>query len=285
MMRILKAILIALAVIVILTNGLILFLRFYWFPRQEAKKTSEEIFLTDDEIQPTSKDITQKPGYIYCPILLYHHIAKVEPQQSYFVSPATFDQQLKWLSDNGYETIRQDDLYLAMNRKKKLPAKPVIISFDDGDHDQYENALPILKKYGFLAVFYLKLNNIEKSGGMSWKEIKELRDAGMEIGSHTVNHDALTSLSTDQIKYELLESKKVLEDNLGIKIFHFAYPGGNYNAEIEKAVADAGYSTAASTRRNAYQQIGGDLYLLPRIHIDDEIPTFENWVLGNNASY
>ncbi|PIP51028.1 hypothetical protein COX11_00800 [Candidatus Berkelbacteria bacterium CG23_combo_of_CG06-09_8_20_14_all_41_73] len=61
-MRILKAILIALAVIVILTNGLILFLRFYWFPRQEAKKTSEEIFLTDDEIQPTSKDITQNPA-------------------------------------------------------------------------------------------------------------------------------------------------------------------------------------------------------------------------------
>jgi len=282
-MKILKGILIALAIVVVLIDILILFLKYFWFPRQEAKNTN--VVLEESEIQSPTAGIPQKPGYIYCPILLYHHIASVSPQQSYFVSPAIFAEQMKWLSDNGYQSIKMTDLYVALSRRQKLPAKPVIISFDDGNHDQYENALPILKKYNFSAIFYIKLNNVEKSGGMSWQELRNLLDAGMEIGSHTVNHDALTSLSTDKVKYELSESKKILEDNLKIEISSFAYPGGSYNSDIEKAVADAGYKTAVSTRRNAYQKISGDLFLLPRIHIDDEMPTFENWVLGNNASY
>lgn len=279
--KILKGVLVFLAVAIVLIDGLIVFLKFYWFPYQE-RKNNQNVVLEESKIQPSSLNIPKKIGYVYCPILLYHHIAKVEPQDSYSVSPEIFDQQMKWIKDNGYTVISYDDFYLAMSRKKPLPEKPVIITFDDGVHDQYQNGFPILQKYGFSAMFFLKMNNIGKGGGLIWTEIKKMRDAGMEIGSHSVNHDNMAKMDLTTMRTELVDSKKTLEQNLGIDVKYFAYPGGAYSATTETETKAAGYLSAMTTKHEVYHKIGGDFFAVSRIHIDDEIPTFIDWIQGKN---
>ena len=278
--KVLKVILITLAVFILLVDAFILLLKFWWFPKQERDLAN--IVLEDDKIQPTTLNIPKKFGYVYCPILLYHHIAKVEPQDSYSVSPEIFDQQMKWLLDNGYKVIKFDDYYRAMNKKRSLPAKPVVITFDDGDHDQYASGFPILQKYGFSAMFFLKINNIGKSGGLSWQEIKKMRDAGMEIGSHSVNHDSMSKMDLETMRHELTDSKKTLAQNLGIDVNYFAYPGGAFSATTETETKTAGYLSAVSTKHEVYHKFSQDLFAVPRIHIDDEMPTFVDWIQGKN---
>lgn len=279
--KILKGVLISLAAVVVLINLLILYLKFW--PAISAKKTLPDVVLQEDEIQPTTENITKKAGYIYCPILLYHHIAKVVPQDSYSVSPEIFGQQMKWLENNGYTVIKYDDFYQAMNKKKTLPPKPVVISFDDGVLDQYQSAFPILKQYNYSAMFFIKLNNVgEGKGGMTWQMLKDLSDAKMEIGSHSINHDSMSNMDLTTMRSELTDSKKTLEQNLGLDINYFAYPGGAFSSTTETETKAAGYISAVSTKHLVYHKFGEDLFAVPRIHIDDEMPTFIDWVQGKN---
>ncbi len=221
----------------------------------------------------------------YAPILLYHHIADRKIQNSYYVSPKIFDEQMRWLKENGYHIISLDDLYEASLGKKGLPEKPAVISFDDGVTDQFTNGLPILKKYGYTATFFIKLNNVGRGkGGLTWGQMKELLAADMTIGSHSVNHDNMALMDLKTLDYELRESKYILEANLGIKIKYFSFPGGAYTQTTVKEVKLAGYLAAVTTKHKVYQEIKkpDDIFILPRVHIDDEMPTFIDWVQGKN---
>lgn len=226
-----------------------------------------------------------KPTEFYAPILMYHHIAQKEPQDSYYVSPEIFEQQMKWLKDNEYKVVSYDEFYKTAISLESLPQKPVVITFDDGVIDQYTNALPILKKYGYTATFFIKLNNVgPDKGGMTWEQIKDLVNSGMTIGSHSVNHDNMANMNEKNLQYELIESKKALEENLGIKINHFCYPGGAYSNQTIEALKEARYVSAATTKHQVYHKIKdiNNLYKISRIHIDNEIPTFIDWVKGKN---
>ncbi len=231
----------------------------------------------------TPNEGTIPTGKFYAPILAYHHIALKRPQNSYYVSPAIFDQQMKWLKNNDYHVITLNQFYAAAVGKEKIPKKPIVITFDDGLRDQYINAFPILKKYNYTATFFIKMNNLNK-GGMTWAQLKELQKAGNIIGSHSVNHDNMANMPKNQLKYELEESKNILEQNLGVKIKYFCYPGGNYSANTIQAVKNAGYLAATTTKHKVNQEIkdSNSIYTLPRVHIDDEMPTFIDWVQGKN---
>jgi len=234
---------------------------------------------------PIVEKETIPQGIFYAPILAYHHIALRRPQNSYYVSPEIFDLQLKWLKDNGYHIISFDTFYQAAIGQGALPIKPAVLTFDDGNIDQYTNAFPILKKYGATATFFIKINNADKrKGGMSFEILKELIEAGNIIGSHSVNHKNMAKMTDSQLKYELEESKRILEENLNIKIKYFCYPGGAYSKKTIKAVKKAGYLAAVTTKHKVYQEIKDEdsLYTLPRVHIDDEMSTFTQWVQGIN---
>lgn len=238
-----------------------------------------------NNLQQNNFSVEIKPTEFYAPILMYHHIEKKEPQNSYYVSSEIFREQMQWLKDNNYKVVSYDDFYKKAVGLGELPEKPVIITFDDGVIDQYTNALPILKEFGYTATFFIKLNNVgEGKGGMTWDMIKELIDSGMTIGSHSMNHDNMANMDEKTLKYELTESKKVLEENLDINIYYFCYPGGAYSEETIKATQDAGYRSASTTSHKVIHKIKNyeDLFKIPRIHIDDEIPTFVDWVQGKN---
>jgi len=238
------------------------------------KQTEEE----NNSFQPSS-------GKIYAPILMYHHIALKKPQDSYYVSPEIFEKQMQWLKDNNYNIISFDDLYSALMGQKNLPEKPVVITFDDGVIDQYENALPILQKFNYTATFFIKLNNVwPDKGGMTWQMLRKLVEAKMTIGSHSMNHNNMANMGSSQMEYELTQSKEILENQLKIKVKYFSYPGGAYSDSTIAAIKKAGYLAAVTTKHEVFHQIKtrDDLYKISRIHIDDEIPSFENWVQGIN---
>lgn len=117
------------------------------------------------------------------------------------------------------------------------------ITFDDGDITNYLNVFPILKKLGLKAYFFIIGERIGTDGYMNWNQIKELQDAGMIIGSHGMTHRILTELRDDELDYELVESKKILEENLKTKIDYFSIPRGFCNKKIIDKAMSAGYKT------------------------------------------
>jgi len=277
---------------IIIIAGLAFFagiLTFSWIKEQNNKIAS----IAQPDIKNTQVNLPQKPpeenpnlAKFYAPILLYHHIAYTKTENSYYVSPKIFSQQMQWLKDNGYNVISFDKFYLASTGKSGLPEKPVVITFDDSLLDQYTNAYPILKKFQYPATFFVKLNDVSSRGttALTFSEIKEMAQNGMTIGSHSMNHDDMANMDPDTMYYELNQSKKILEQNCGIKIKYFSYPGGAYSKATIIATEDAGYLAAVTTQHKVYQQITSrsSLYTLPRIHIDNEMPSFIDWVQGKN---
>ena len=194
-------------------------------------------------------------------ILMYHMISKANhpSEKKYALSPSHFRKQISYLKTNGYTPVSLDDLYeYAANSSHNLPEKPVIITFDDGYMDNYEYAFPILKQFSFSATVFIvsglvgQTSQWEKNGVaperplMGWREINALKESGVTIGSHTVSHRRLSRLSPENVKFEIEDSKKFLEDRLGTSIKHFAYPYGDMAGAVVREVNNAGYKTACS---------------------------------------
>lgn len=218
------------------------------------------------------------------PILMYHHIADRKVHDPYSVSPKVFDQQMAWLKKNDYNVISYSSFYLAMALNKPLTGKNVVITFDDGDVDQYNKAYPILKKYGFSAMFYIITGYVDHKGYMTWDMIKDLEKSGMQIGGHTVNHKNLAMLDAASIQKEVVNSKKILETKLKNKIKYFAYPGGSYGASAVAELKKAGYLSAVTTKHNTVHRLDENLFLVSRIHIDDDIISFAQFVEGKRLN-
>lgn len=143
-------------------------------------------------------------GYQTIPVLCYHKFA--EDCESNLCMPAkVFDQQLKYLKDNGYRTIGPDDLIAFLEYRKALPKKSVWITMDDGYRSVYDIAYPILKKYGFTATFFVYIDfvGVPKTA-VSWKHLMEMKEDGFTIGSHTVFHSDLTKKKDNESEQDFL---------------------------------------------------------------------------------
>ncbi|HSF51274.1 MAG TPA: polysaccharide deacetylase family protein [Nitrososphaeraceae archaeon] len=129
------------------------------------------------------------------------------------------------------------------------PIKAAIITFDDGMLSQYTYAKPILDKYNFKATFYIICNNVDKENRMNWNNIHILEEEGHEIGSHSMNHKKLGKLSDEEIKYEIIESKRCLQENgFDVISFSFPYNDGDNNKKILKIVADNYYIARTASK-------------------------------------
>ena len=184
------------------------------------------------------------------------------------VRPEDFDSQMKYLRDNGYHTISPDELYEALAGNGTLPENPVMITFDDGYEDNYTNAYPILKKYGFKATIFVVTGFLDKhkKGYLSWDEAREMNKNGINIESHTVNHRSMTDLTDDELRAELVDSKKKAEAELGHEVNYIAYPTGTYNLHIAQMVKEAGYK-AAFTIKYGNVDKASNIYALERVPI------------------
>jgi peptidoglycan/xylan/chitin deacetylase (PgdA/CDA1 family) len=218
----------------------------------------------------------ETPGNaVAVPILLYHHIADAprgdgRESAAYTVSPKSFNAQMEWLHKHGYHAITPQKVSEALRGGKPLPAKPVLISLDDGWIDQYALGFPILQRHGLTATFFVYPSGIalDKSDGvyMTWPQLLNLIRQGMDIQSHSISHPDLTTLSPQEAHREILESKAILESHLNRPVIAFAYPFGKYNDSVIAIVKAAGYRCALGTEAGT-TQAPANLYSLKRIQI------------------
>jgi len=219
------------------------------------------------------------PQEVYAPILAYHGIDdKKAVTSAYFLTQANFTSQMQWLKDNHYTVISMDKLYNGLSGQGKLPPKPVVITFDDGEQSNFIVAYPILKKFHYPATFFITTSLTNQNPDyMTWAELKEMVANGMIIGSHTVNHINIAKMRLERVEPELIDSKKALETNLGIKVKYFSYPNGGYkNRDME--VKEAGYKIALTTHQSVIQKINSpdSLYALSRYEVFGNLPiTFD----------
>ena len=198
-------------------------------------------------------------------VLNYHKIDNTFI--SLAVRPDDFEAQMKYLSENGYHTISPDELYDSLAGTGELPENPVLITFDDGYVDNYTNAYPILKKYGFKATIFVITSFLGKDKNyMTWDQARELDANGISIESHTVDHKSMTDLTDEQLRMELVESKKKAEKELGHPVEYMAYPTGTYNLHIAEMVKEAGYK-AAFTIKYGNVDKASNIYALERVPI------------------
>lgn len=198
-------------------------------------------------------------------VLNYHRVSDIDGN-ALIVTVGEFDAQMKWLADEGYEAITADELADFLERGTKLPRKPVLITFDDGYADNYENAFPILQKYGHKALVFLITDYIGMNGYLSWSEIYEMERGGVVFGSHTVDHEVLTGLSRAAVFHELAVSKAKLDEKLRAPARFLAYPCGYADEDVKELTRRAGYR-GAFTVTFGRDAPGDDMYELSRVPI------------------
>jgi peptidoglycan/xylan/chitin deacetylase (PgdA/CDA1 family) len=229
--------------------------------------------------QPAIQMIRQGPDQVICPILLYHRIAIPQIEDPYYVTPDQFRAQMQALKDWGYTTISISRLVDVIHFGGKLPARPIIISFDDGDITVYTQAYPVMREFGFKAVNYLVADYVNTPGYMNTDQLKELAAAGWDTGSHSLTHPDLTT--SKQLDWEVEFSRQKLEKLLDVTVDTFAYPYGKTNDDIKGLVVK--HYTAAMGLGVYTTQKRSNLYFLWRrpVELGCDVKTLASYLPWN----
>ncbi len=224
------------------------------------------------------------------PILMYHQIdvppARGTPLRGLVVSPRNFAWQMAMLRWLGFQGLSMHDLEPYLDGRKQ--GRVAGITFDDGYLNNYEHALPILKKYGHTATCYAVSDLIGQTN--QWDEgmvaPKALMgrshwlqwlDAGMDVGSHTCHHVDLTTSDDQLALQEMVLSKQSLQDELGTEVRHFCYPYGRCESKHAVMAKEAGYVTATTMRRGRADS-ARDRWLLPRVMVACATNPWQMWL-------
>ncbi len=207
------------------------------------------------------------------PVLMYH---KIDPRMEVGInalSPPQFQEQMAYLHQEGYQTITFQDLLFTV----EIPEKTVIITFDDAYASVYENALPVMEKYGQRGIVYVigkfigKLNEWDanfagiKFRHMSEQQLLAIANLGWELGAHTMTHRALSWINEDHLKSEIVQSRNILEALSERPIVSLAYPFGMQNEEVRNLAKETGIVFGCKGMRKRSDP--PDLLQLPRIPV------------------
>jgi len=230
------------------------------------------------------------------PILNYHEICPLDTASNRLaVTPQAFAAQLEYLVEQGFTTFTASAIAAALATGGPLPARPVVLTFDDGFADFHERALPLLRQYGCTATLFVTTGWIadakQRAAGpeparmLTWSQIVEAASDGIEIGAHSHTHPQLDQLGRKKLRAELIVSKKLLEDRLGTSVPGLAYPFGYSRLVVRRAAIEAGYVYACAVA-NAMASPKHDPLALPRLTIKASIDKekFANAVGGRSLS-
>jgi peptidoglycan/xylan/chitin deacetylase (PgdA/CDA1 family) len=201
------------------------------------------------------------------PVLMYHSIGE-EKNNDAVIAKERFAEQMAFLSSHNFTPISLDDLYAYLNGSGDLPPKPVVLTFDDGYRDTYEVAFPILKQYGFKSVLFIPATFA--GDRLSWQELREMKAAGMEIGSHSLTHQDLGDMTQAQQAAEIAKSKEILDSFLSQNTRYFCYPNSSYNQETLKLLKLHGYRLAV-TIDSGWVKPGDEPFTLRRVWIGNSV--------------
>jgi peptidoglycan/xylan/chitin deacetylase (PgdA/CDA1 family) len=227
-------------------------------PPQRSRGTPRAQAQNDGLVRNATPQADWKPHTGPVPILEYHVLGAAPADAPYpelYVSRPDFHQQMNWLDDHGYEAVTLEAVENAWYRGGTLPAKPVVLSFDDGYRPQFTFALPELRKHGWPGLLNLKAEGSD----LYTSNVEAMIDAGWELAAHTIHHLDLTTLDATQLKEEVAGSREILHREYGVPVANFCYPAGQFDETVIAAVKAAGYTGAtteipgAATRDSPYE--------------------------------
>lgn len=195
------------------------------------------------------RNATPQPGWKPytgpVPILEYHVLGPAPADAPYpelYVTRPDFHKQMDWLEEHGYEAVTLETVEAAWYHGGTLPAKPVVISFDDGYRPQFTYALPELRRHGWPGVLNLKA----RGSDLYTSNVEAMIAAGWELAAHTINHQDLTTLDAAELKEEVAGSRALLRREYHVPVKDFCYPAGQFDETVIAAVKAAGYTTATT---------------------------------------
>lgn len=213
------------------------------------------------------------------PVFALHRVLPGEASE-YIMGPEHLDALIDELQRRGFTPISVAQLRAGLRREGPLPRRPAMLTFDDAYLDNYVHALPVLKKRRWPAVFFVPVGKITdppaartawgdgpEPVAMQWPEIIALKEAGMEIGSHALQHINLAKADPEAVETELVESRRILAERIGVAPLALSYPGGRHSREVRQAAAAAGYGLAFLSGGGPIPLNIEDLYALPRVHV------------------
>jgi peptidoglycan/xylan/chitin deacetylase (PgdA/CDA1 family) len=218
-------------------------------------------------VPPTAPGAHKDPNAAV-PVLMYHVINTPKPgtaEPELWVSRDDFQAQMKYLADHGYHGVTLRQVWDAWHKGGLLPSKPIVISFDDGYHSHYTNALPILKSQGWPGVENLEVNQTQED--LKPDEVKALIAAGWEVDAHTISHPDLTTLDDSQLQQEVAGSRQQIRQQYGVPVDFFCYPAGRFDDRVIAAVKAAGF-VGATTTQLGLAKPDEDPYQLPRVRVN-----------------
>lgn len=220
-------------------------------------------------------------GKQHIPIFMYHSISNyASPSfRPCIVEPEAFEEHLFYLEQHHFTPVTVTQFAQAIARRGEgLPRRPVILTFDDGYADFYTHAFPALHRHGFTATLYVATGFVGgtsrwlqhigegKRPMVTWEQLKEMNEGGIECAAHSHNHRPLDMLSPSEARNEITRSKDLLEEHLGLPVLSFAYPFGYYSSWVRQIVQEVGFTSACAIKRSL-SSLHDDLYALARLAI------------------
>ncbi len=243
--------------LVFLVGGLTLYKARFVQPKLRAETEKNDMKKIPIDVKKSLAKQVQSASVsaeLHVPILMYHYVeyvrdVKDKERQLLNVNPNVFEKQIQTLISAGYTFITAKDLGDMLDGKKPVPRNPIILTFDDGHWDLDTNVLPILKKYRVHATAYIVSGFVgTNTDSLSSSQLQDVINSGLvDVGVHTVHHVSLKGKPLAEKKYEIDESKTMLEQKFHIHVYSFAYPYGSFDEQTIQLVKQAGFTTAAST--------------------------------------
>jgi peptidoglycan/xylan/chitin deacetylase (PgdA/CDA1 family) len=207
------------------------------------------------------------------PILMYHYLSEPPPgadrvRVDLSVTPGQFAAHLDAMQQAGYTPISLYSLLAHLTEGAPLPEKPVILTFDDGYRDNYENAFPLLKARGMTATFFVVTDFVDSQlpEYVTWDMVREMYAGGMSIESHGRNHVSLANKDRDYLIWQALGSLETIQHELGVRPYFVSYPAGDFDPLTIEVFQSANYWAGLTTAQGATHQ-SDDLFRLQRVRI------------------
>ena len=218
-----------------------------------------------------TRDGTGKPGSATVPVLMYHVINPPPagaPFPGLYVPSDEFAAQMQALKAAGWHAVTMDQLEAYWTRGVPLgPGKPIVLTFDNGYASQYENALPILKRMGWVGDENIQLTGLPPSqGGLTDAQVRGLIAAGWELDTQGISHADLITLDSAQLEYQVATARRLLQKRYTVPVNWFCYPSGHYDATVVAAVKAAGF-VGSTTVIPGWASPSENPYRLPRLRV------------------